>query len=496
LEIKMLKKHKTFTINNYGFTLVEMVVSVSIFATVVLIACTTFIKVLHAQQKTNAQRKVIQEGRYLLDSIAREINLSQGSGTDKPWVLRKDDGTISIDGTGSQLDIISATPDYSNPTGSTKNSNKTYKLSSNGTNNTIEFSENNNNTVASTERSYLDIVLIFDLSRSMTYGDASGTTTRYEAAKEAAKNFLDTLDPVYDRSSLVTFAGNGTYNFTKVRSQLTDTIGTTRQKVNDIKSDREFFSGPHYANVGWNGCETLYPCIFGSTPIEHGLSLANSLLQDSNVPPRLDASGNIVLDNDGNPVTTKRIEILLTDGSANRLENGTWCDRNDPPYGADGTTVVNKCKAYAIMHANEGRTNFDLKMFTIRFGSTAVGGSDEQTLRQIAGSSDLTTPVNPGDCLNNYCNAPGADDLENVYQNIENVIKNYTDTPIISTPNSNITSDTVNIGSLKFTEGANSGVPFLNISITLIVDNGGSKKSKITLETTVTSRAYEQFLHL
>jgi len=56
-----------------GFTLMEMVVTVGVFAIVSMVSSAIFINVNNLQQQTGNLQRLQNEGRYLLEKIAREI---------------------------------------------------------------------------------------------------------------------------------------------------------------------------------------------------------------------------------------------------------------------------------------------------------------------------------------------------------------------------------------------------------------------------------------
>lgn len=60
-------------VNTQGFTLVEMLVTVSIFAIVSVVTSSIFINVNNLQQQTRNLQRLQNEGRYLLEKIAKEI---------------------------------------------------------------------------------------------------------------------------------------------------------------------------------------------------------------------------------------------------------------------------------------------------------------------------------------------------------------------------------------------------------------------------------------
>lgn len=69
-------------INSRGFTLVEMLVTVGVFAIVSVVTSSIFINVNNLQQQTGNLQRLQNEGRYLLEKMAKEIRgreLSYGS---------------------------------------------------------------------------------------------------------------------------------------------------------------------------------------------------------------------------------------------------------------------------------------------------------------------------------------------------------------------------------------------------------------------------------
>lgn len=58
---------------NKGFTLVEMLVAVGVFAIVSAVSSSIFINVNNLQQQTGNLQRLQNEGRYLLEKIAKEI---------------------------------------------------------------------------------------------------------------------------------------------------------------------------------------------------------------------------------------------------------------------------------------------------------------------------------------------------------------------------------------------------------------------------------------
>jgi len=61
-----------------GFTLVEMIVSVAIFSTVVLVAVGALLSIVAANRKANALRVVMENLNFAMESIARDIRTGDG----------------------------------------------------------------------------------------------------------------------------------------------------------------------------------------------------------------------------------------------------------------------------------------------------------------------------------------------------------------------------------------------------------------------------------
>ena len=70
------KKHTTHT--SRGFTLIEMIVSVAIFSTVVLIAIGALLSIIAANRKANSLRVVMENLNFAVESIARDVRTGDG----------------------------------------------------------------------------------------------------------------------------------------------------------------------------------------------------------------------------------------------------------------------------------------------------------------------------------------------------------------------------------------------------------------------------------
>lgn len=64
--------------NQSGFTLVEMLVAVAIFALFLSISASSLVGVIKLEQKTNVLRQTQQNARYILETISREARSANG----------------------------------------------------------------------------------------------------------------------------------------------------------------------------------------------------------------------------------------------------------------------------------------------------------------------------------------------------------------------------------------------------------------------------------
>jgi len=76
-----------------GFSLLELLVALAVFVIVVVTATNTFTLVAASHRKISSQQEVIENGRFLLESIAKEIRFSQ---------IYNDDGAALILSTKNQ----------------------------------------------------------------------------------------------------------------------------------------------------------------------------------------------------------------------------------------------------------------------------------------------------------------------------------------------------------------------------------------------------------
>jgi prepilin-type N-terminal cleavage/methylation domain-containing protein len=69
-----IKYYNIFRYPRYrGFTLIEMIVSIAIFSTVVLVAVGALLSIISANRKANALRVVMENLNFAVESVARDI---------------------------------------------------------------------------------------------------------------------------------------------------------------------------------------------------------------------------------------------------------------------------------------------------------------------------------------------------------------------------------------------------------------------------------------
>lgn len=82
-----------------GFTLVEALVSVAIFAVVVSMAAVLFLAVSNAQRKATNQEKIMREVRQTMESLSRLVRMStvvSGGGEQDILQLEDDNGLVNF----------------------------------------------------------------------------------------------------------------------------------------------------------------------------------------------------------------------------------------------------------------------------------------------------------------------------------------------------------------------------------------------------------------
>jgi len=99
--------NKRFSFNflgKKGFTLIEMLVAVSVFVVAVTSATAIIIATIRSQAKANIQRQTTQDARYALETITREVRMA--TGTNKLQAI-----TVS----GPSYISLANIPDYQDP---------------------------------------------------------------------------------------------------------------------------------------------------------------------------------------------------------------------------------------------------------------------------------------------------------------------------------------------------------------------------------------------
>ncbi len=71
-----MKKEK-FKFDKKGFTLVELIVAIAVFSTVIVVVSSIFVSVVGSQRKNINNQDVIDNARFVLESIGRSVRQSQ-----------------------------------------------------------------------------------------------------------------------------------------------------------------------------------------------------------------------------------------------------------------------------------------------------------------------------------------------------------------------------------------------------------------------------------
>lgn len=88
-----------------GFTLIELVVAMAIFSVVILTATQIFVNGLGGTKRIFGQQAVQESGRFILESISKEIRMSEVSGLDGTAIASLPDG---LSGPYTFLSVINA----------------------------------------------------------------------------------------------------------------------------------------------------------------------------------------------------------------------------------------------------------------------------------------------------------------------------------------------------------------------------------------------------
>lgn len=98
----MLKNKKISKIRSItGFTLVEMLVSIAVFMTVMVIAVGSFISILNANKKSQAMKTVVDNVTFAVDSISRSIKVGSNY-------------KCALNATKNSITLLSSCPDGGN----------------------------------------------------------------------------------------------------------------------------------------------------------------------------------------------------------------------------------------------------------------------------------------------------------------------------------------------------------------------------------------------
>jgi len=90
--------NKIFFRKRAGFTLIEMIVAVSIFSIISLISVDIFTSVLHGQRKIFGMQNIHENGYYVMEKMSKEIRMSEiisNDGNFNSLNIVKDNGDIN-----------------------------------------------------------------------------------------------------------------------------------------------------------------------------------------------------------------------------------------------------------------------------------------------------------------------------------------------------------------------------------------------------------------
>lgn len=69
-------KTRNYAEKNYGFTLIELIIALAVFSLVILSIGGIFVSVINSQRKAISLQNTQEAGRYLLESMTKEIRMS------------------------------------------------------------------------------------------------------------------------------------------------------------------------------------------------------------------------------------------------------------------------------------------------------------------------------------------------------------------------------------------------------------------------------------
>jgi len=425
-----------------GFTLVELLITISILVIVFGMASTIIIQIIHANSKIAVQRQVILEARNAIEVIARQTRVAMG---------QRNQGqadAIVADPGGSSIQINQSP--IGNGTGGDYVSYSLNPL-------THEIEVTTGNIQNGTTREDLDIMLILDTTGSMT---VCGDTNRKPCGKKidymkgAADDFIDYfttqdsqgVSPPQDRIGAVAFSGCYT--------------PTGATKLNSLTYSSSFSSIK-------NNIDALVPC--DNTSMRSGIYQA---VQELN--------SNIIVGR-----TAKKVAIVLSDGIANL--NGT---------GSSSCSGVPTDLAVCEANIGWGAGNNNIEFYSLGLGTTTSTGIDQITLARIAHDYNAVTGQITPDDRYYYVNAT---DLKSVFLKIAGKITN----DVLSCPGSatpgpcppyELTSSQVDVTGAQFQQSFTSLQPFVTITLTIQSKNFGSspdwKKASVTVQEVISSRDY------
>lgn len=90
---------KMINSNSRGFTLVELLVAISVFVAAVTSISAIYIAIIRSQQKSNIQRLTQQDARYAIEAITREVRMATGgiiNGVNYPAIYIPNNRTLVI----------------------------------------------------------------------------------------------------------------------------------------------------------------------------------------------------------------------------------------------------------------------------------------------------------------------------------------------------------------------------------------------------------------
>jgi len=456
-----------------SFTLIEVLVSVGIFAMVMSMALALIINIIHYTTKTAIQRQVNQEARNISDTVSQKAKLAMGR-PDIPNSVPEVPAQpgIQVDPATNDLVITDASSQQT-----------TFQLLTAGTILETVTRFDFNSTVTLPPK--LDIILILDRTGSMNDCATPSTPcplTKLQALKTAADNFVDIIknsaiatgDPSYHRIGMVAYGSKQYY------------LGTPPVLHDDPEMKK------YNLDSDFDGLKTDINNLTaeGSTWMGEALNQANGIVSnDSN--PRSDSS---------------RYYVLMSDGCANmpgcyykgsfgsyypyceKVSDSGNCNSNiiSPP------SAVCKWKQPITDAVNFAKdrppSGLGVDIFSLGFGSgntnDRVGEAcfDEATLKTVPGPTGT------------YFAASSAEDLNDDFTIIAQMLTGIETNKIPTTYN--LSSTAVNVTAFGYNVYGDPAQPFLELDITVRSKDWDSspewKKAEVHLKTVISSRDYSK----